>query len=205
MTVRDDVLADLDPVPYSQARKLVQDGDLLLCSAHDPMSMTIRWATHSPWSHIAIAYRIDALDRVMVLEAVTRVGVRTVPLSTFISRTSSGIHPYPGRIVLARHRAFLTDDPAAVKTMFDFAFDRLGASFAVIEMLKIALRVSLGRFDLKLPRSVEPRNEYICSEYVARCFGKIGLKIPWDGLGFIGPADFAADPAVKAVAQIQTC
>ncbi len=55
-----------------------------------------------------------------------------------------------------------------------------------------------------MPRFLGARDEYICSEYVAKCFAKAGLKIPWDGLGFVAPGDFALAPDVSAVAQIKT-
>jgi hypothetical protein len=32
----------------------------------------------------------------------------------------------------------------------------------------------------------------------------VGIEIPWDGLGFIAPADFARDPKTRAIAQIKT-
>jgi hypothetical protein len=55
-----------------------------------------------------------------------------------------------------------------------------------------------------MPGRLSPDDEFICSEYVARCYERIGLPVPWDGLGFIAPADFARDPALAPVAQIQT-
>jgi hypothetical protein len=204
MTIPDDVLAKLKPRPYADVRRLVRNGDLLLCSANDPFSRLIRWSSASPWSHVAIAYRIRSLNRVMVLESVQQLGVRTVPLSTFISKTSTGTHPYPGRILLARHAGIADLSAERTRRLFASAFDRLGDRFAGGEILKIALRIVLGRLDVRLPRSLGPRDEYICSEYVAKCFESAGLKIPWDGLGFVAPADFAADPEVKAVAQIRT-
>ena len=204
MTIKDDILHTLKPIPYGRIRGRVRDGDLLLCSAVDPLSRTIRWATKSPWSHIAIAYRLAALDRVMVLEAVERIGVRTVPLSTFISRTSEGKHPYPGDIVLARHAGVAGRTAAQTNAMFKFAFDRLGDKFAAWEFLKILARIVAGRLDMKMPDSLGPRNEYICSEYVARCFDEMQVPIPWDGLGFIAPGDFAAAPEVKALARFKT-
>jgi hypothetical protein len=204
MTIEDDILSKLKPRPYAQVRRLVQDGDLLLCSANDPFSKAIRWSQKSPWSHIAIAYRIESLDRVMVLESVQRLGVRTVPLSSFISRTSTGQHPYPGRIVLARHADVAGLSAARAGKLYDCAFGRLGDRFAFAEVLKIALRIALGRLDVRLPPSLGPRDEYICSEYVAKCFEAAGVKIPWDGLGFVGPADFAQAPEVSAIAQVRT-
>ncbi len=204
MTIEDDVLTKMKARPYAGVRRLVRDGDLLLCSAHDPFSKVIRWATRSPWSHIAIAYRIESLNRVMVLESVEKLGVRTVPLSTFIAKTSDGTHPYPGSILLARHAGIGALGEARAHKMYDFAFSRLGDRFAPGEIVKIATRIVMGRFERHMPKHLGPKNEYICSEYVARCFAAAGVKIPWDGLGFVAPADFARDPEVKAIAQIST-
>ena len=204
MAIADNVLTEMKPVPYAKARALVQNGDLLLCSATDPFSRLIRWSTRTPWSHIAIAYRIESLDRVMVFEAVEKIGVRTVPLSTFISKTSGGVSPYPGQILLARDQRFEDLDDKKKQAMYGFAFGCLGDRFAAGEILKIALRLVFGRTHRKMPRFLGPRNEFICSEYVARCYAKAGLKIPWDGLGFVAPGDFAHAPDVNAVAQIKT-
>ena len=204
MAIADNVLSELKPQPYAKVRALVQNGDLLLCSATDPMSKLIRWSTKTPWSHIAIAYRIPGLDRVMVLESVEKLGVRTVPLSRFISCTSGGIHPYPGQILLARDQRIEGLDKKKSKAMYDFAFAALGDRFAAGEILRIALRLMLGRLARKMPKFLGPRNEYICSEYVAAGFAKAGLKIPWDGLGFVAPGDFALAPDIEAIAQVKT-
>jgi hypothetical protein len=55
-----------------------------------------------------------------------------------------------------------------------------------------------------MPKFMGPKNEFICSEYVARCFERVEIKIPWDGLGFIAPADFANDPKIKAIGRFRT-
>ena len=204
MAIADNVLTELKPVAYAKARAMVQNGDLLLCSATDPFSRLIRWSTKTPWSHIAVAYRIESLDRVMVFEAVEKIGVRTVPLSTFISKTSDGTTPYPGQILLARDQRFEGVDGKKKRAMYDFAFQRLGDRFAPGEIAKIAVRMILGRMAREMPRMLGAKNEFICSEYVARCYAKAGLKIPWDGLGFIAPGDFALAPDVQAIAQIKT-
>jgi hypothetical protein len=205
MSIPDDVLESLTPQPYARARRCVRDGDLLLCSADDRPSRLIRWATRSRWSHIAIAFRIEEIDRVIVLESVEKYGVRAVPLSSFISRTSSGTTPYPGRILLARHDGLTTGRATdSLRSLAGFAFDRLGDRFAKAEVFKIFLRILLGRFDVRLPNSLGPDDEFICSEYVARCYAAMGVEIRWDGLGFIAPGDFALDPALRPVAQIQT-
>ena len=132
-------------------------------------------------------------------------GVRVVPLSTFVSRTSEGAHPYPGKILLARHRGMAAKSRRQpMKKMAKFAFDRLGDRYSIRDMVKIAVRIALSRFHRRLPHSLGAKNEFICSEYVARCFKEIGLEAPWDGLGVIAPSNFADDPRVDAVAQIKT-
>lgn len=61
-------------------------------------------ATRSDWSNIGFILRLDAIDRVMVFESVERLGVRTVPLSKYLSDYDNEGNPYPGGFVLARHR-----------------------------------------------------------------------------------------------------
>ncbi len=205
MPIPEDILQTAEPQPYAKIRELVRDGDILLCSANDSFSNIIRWATRSQWSHVAIAFRIESIDRVMVLEAVEKLGVRTVPLSDFISRTSSGVTPYPGRILLTRHAAFTGGAAGGrMRRMAAFAFDRLGDRFAHGEVMKIVLRILFGRADMRMPRILGPTDEFICSEYVARCLAQAGVETPWDGLGFIAPSDIAADPRLSPVAQIDT-
>ena len=205
MTIQDSILSELPPQPYAMIRDQIRDGDMLLCSANDLGSRLIRWATRSQWSHCAIAFRIREIDRVMVLECVQRMGVRAVPMSDFIARTSSGVRPYPGRIVLARHQDFQAgSDQAGMAKMVTFAFTRLGAKFSKWETVKIGLRIALGRLNATMPALIVADDEYICSEYVAKCYESVGLPIAWNGNGFITPADIADDPHVNAVAQIQT-
>jgi hypothetical protein len=205
MTIKNSALLDLAPTPYPQVRDFVREGDLLLCSATDRFSRVIRWATRSPWSHVAIAFPLREIGRVMVLECVENLGVRAVPLSQFISRTSSGVAPYPGKILLARHCGLAARrNPHPMKAMAQFAFGRLGARFSRMEIAKIILRILAGRLGRRLPPVLEADDEFICSEYVARCYGEVGIRFAWDGLGFIAPADIARDPEVEPVAVIDT-
>jgi len=203
MSIADDVLETLKPQPYADVRKLVQDGDIFLCQGHDPFSRLIQWSTKSAWSHIAIAFRIESLDRVIVIESVEKIGVRCIGLSEFCSRDSSGASPYPGKIVLARHPAFKA--MTKVKPMAKFAFDHLGCRFAAGEIAKIGFRIAEAKFrgeHHKMPKILIPEDEFICSEFVAAAFQAAKVKIPWDGLGFIAPADFADDPKIEAIAQV---
>ncbi len=205
MPIPEDVLETFKPTEYAKVREMVQDGDILLCSGKDPFSKLIRWATKSPWSHVALAFRLPHIDRVIVVECVDKLGVRTVPLSSFIAESSSGRKPYPGKILLARHKALGRGvSQARLKKIYQFALDRSGAPFNNAEVLKIATRVALGRFNRHMPKSLGPEDEYICSEYVARCLKQIDIEVPWDKKGFIAPADFALDPALNPIAQLKT-
>jgi hypothetical protein len=208
VTIPDDVLTRLPALPLSQVEHRVRDGDILLCSANDLGSRLISWSTRSQWSHVALAYRWPSLGRIMAFECVHTIGVRAVALSQFVTRTSSGVTPYPGKILLARHEDFAarkrTGKVDAMRRLGDFAVDRFGDPFASGEILKIAARIVLARAGIHTPSQLAPRDEFICSEYVARCLEKVGIDIPWEGAGFIAPADFARDPKMHAVARIQT-
>ena len=208
MAIEDDVLTRLKPEPLDAIKGRIRDGDILLCSGNDAFSKLIGWSTKSPWTHIALAYRWPALGRIMVFESVQKIGVRTVPLATFISQSSTGQKPYPGKIILARHDDYGGDSgkygPAAMKRLADFAVDRFGDPFAAGEIVKIGLRIIAGKLEREMPKALIPRDELICSEYVAKCFEAVGIKVPWDGLGFIAPSDFANDPKTRAIAQFRT-
>jgi hypothetical protein len=203
MSIPEDVLQTLKPQRYAAVRKLVKDGDLFLCQGRDPFSKMIQWSTKSPWSHIAIAFRVESLNRVIVIESVEKIGVRAVTLSQFCSQDSEGTSPYPGKIVLARHSAF--DAASKVKSMANFAFDHLGCRFAAGEIAKIGFRIAEAKFmgeHHKMPKMLIPDDEFICSEFVAAAFKAAKVTIPWDGLGFIAPADFANAPMIQALAQV---
>lgn len=205
MAIPDDVLQTFPPRPYEEVRKLVRDGDIVLCQGRDPFSKLIRWSTESPWSHIAIAFRIDSLDRVVVIEAVEKIGVRCVELSEFVSRDSNGTSPYPGKILLTRHEDISGDveDPS-LRAMAKFAFDHLGCRFAPVEIAKIGMRIAEARLfgAHHTPKMLIPDDEFICSEFVAKAFEQAKIKVPWDGLGFIAPSDFANDPKIRPLAQV---
>lgn len=204
MTIPPDALETFAPRPYQEVRDLVRDGDIFLCQGHDPFSRLIQWSTGSPWSHIAVAFRIDSLERVIVIESVQEIGVRAVALSEFCSRDSTGKSPYPGRILLARHDDLDDGESKRVLGMARFAFDHLGNRFAPNEITKIGMRIFAARLmgARHTPRMLIPRDEFICSEFVAKAFDAAKMKIPWDGLGFIAPCDFADDPGLKPIAQV---
>jgi hypothetical protein len=115
------------------------------------------------------------------------------------------VSPYPGKILLARHDALATHGASpALQAIGRFVFDELGSRFAPGEIAKIALRIAAGRLlgSRRTPAMLLPNDEFICSEFVAKAYEEAGLPIPWDGLGFIAPSDFAKDPRLSPIAQI---
>jgi hypothetical protein len=202
MPIPDDVLQTLPERAPEAIEAEIRNGDLLLCSGEQAFSKLIRWATKSPWSHIAMAMRLDEIGRVMVLESVEKIGVRVTPFQTFLFG-DDGRRPYPGKIVLARHAKISAATPEAIRKIARFAVDQLGDPFDPAEVMRIAMRIALGSFNRKMPEAMKARGEYICSEYVAKCFEQIDVRAPWDGRGFIAPCDFAADPDVSAIAQVR--
>lgn len=141
----------------------------------------------------------------MVLQSLTSAGSCTVALSAIVNGTGPNQKPYNGKLLIARHADFAQlANATTLRTMSEFAVDRFGAPYSVAEIFKIIIRIALGKFNIRLPPLLQPDDEYICSEYAAACYQRIGITIPWDGLGFIAPSDFAADAKVTAVGVVQT-
>jgi hypothetical protein len=91
---------------YDELREQVQDGNLLLCSGSATFSKLIQMATRSIWSDVGLVMRLQAIDPVLVLESVESMGVRAVPLSSYV-RDYSGLETgYPVRFLIARHPFF---------------------------------------------------------------------------------------------------
>ena len=204
MSVPASALTELPEHDYETIRKLVRTGDLALCSGEAPFSRLIQWATDSSWSHIAMIVRLEDLDRVMVVEAVAKIGVRIVPLSRFLSGGDAAARtPFHGKVIIARHDDFAARAAGAgLRKLDTFAFDRLGSPFSTVEIAKIGFRIFLGAFGVRVPPMASPNHEYFCSEYLAECLKRIDIHIPWDGRGFIAPDDFASDPKVRPVARV---
>ncbi len=178
----------------------------MLCSGSGWFSKMIQKGTKSVWSHVGFVMRLDNIDRVMVLESVEPLGVRTVPLSKYLDDYDNKNNPYPGGFVIARHDDFhskATD--AKLKKFGQFAVDLFGYPYDKDEIAKIATRISASYlpFSAKEKRELKPDREYICSEYAWECYKSIGIKIAHDKRGFIAPADFAKSKEIKLQAVLK--
>lgn len=191
---------------YTEIRSQLKNGDVLLCSGSGIFSAMIQQATGSIWSHVGFILRLDSVDRIMLLESVEPIGVRTVRLSKYLENYSNKGKPYPGGMTIIRHKKFGTNvkKPGLTK-LTQYAVDYFGYPYDSDEIAKIAARILASKvpFTKKQMKKIEPDYEFICSEYVARCYEEAGLEVEWNKLGFISPADFAADNNFELVAVLK--
>jgi len=188
----------------------IQTGDLLLCSGSGWFSKMIQAATGSPWSHVALVLRLDAFDRIMLLESVEPIGVRTVPLNQYLSNYDQLGHPYPGTMQIMRHRDFASQvQTERLAELGSFAVDRFGYPYDSQQIAEIAARITLNRMapemldSFPMPPQTNPAQAYICSDYVAACYAQIGIEIEARTFGFTTPADFAENEALSFVETLQ--
>ena len=201
-----------DRTPYEERRPQIRPGDLLLCSGTSAFSRLIQGATNSQWSHVGFLMPIPSIGRVMVLESLESVGVRTVPLSRYLTNYSNTGKAYDGGIVIARHNAFPTDNPVPTNftrravDLFGYPYDndaiaRIAARIAASSIANSLARVFGGQA-ARLTEMVRD-DEYICSEYVQECYRSVNIHIPTNRAGFVSPADIAELPEVTAIAVLQ--
>lgn len=193
-------------LPYDTAlRARLQTGDLLLCSGRGVFSELIQHVTDSPWSHVGLIVRLDALDRILLLESVETFGVRAVPLSRYLTDYEQG-QPYPGGLVVVRHRTLAHDKSANdIQRMLQFAVDHFGNAYNRQDIVRIAARI-VGN---ALPSSTSHAKQataqaFICSEYVAACLAQAGVVLAGGERGYVTPADFADPQLVELIGVLQT-
>jgi hypothetical protein len=182
----------LPVTPYPDIRTKLKSGDLLFTSGNYLVSKAIQKVTDSPWSHVGIVFRLDSIDRLLLLESVEDMGVRFAPLSKYILDYEHG-KPYKGRAVLARCQA---TNASIVPEIAKFGIDELTRPYDRDEIGKILARVILGK------GKIERDREYICSELVYECFLKAGIEFKYDKKGFISPENVWRDDKVSLVGRI---
>lgn len=194
------------PLPYDlRLHARLQTGDLLLCSGRGVFSELIQQATDSPWSHVGLIVRLDALDRILLFESVESVGVRAVPLSRYLTDYEQG-RPYPGGMVVVRHRTFAQQSSAqGIQRMLQFAVDHFGSAYNRQEIIRIAARILGNALHDSAPQRKEvPMKAFICSEYVAACYAQTGVVIDAGDRGYVTPSDFADPQRVELIGVLQS-
>lgn len=186
----------INKLSYEQARREIQQGDILFCSGRYLVSELIKNTSDSIFSHVGLLCYWN--DRLVVLESVEDDGVRAVPLSHYLFNYENSKKKYNGELYIARHLSI--NDPdfenKKMKKMLGKAVDLLNHNYDKDEIAKIFARISLG-----IGRHSDDQ-EYICSEFVEECFKQLEIELLHDSKGFIYPEHIAADPNVKPLFEI---
>ena len=182
----------LSITPYQELRTKLKSGDLLFASGDYLVSKAIQKMTDSPWSHVGIVFKLDSIDRMLLLESVEDMGVRFAPLSKYLNDYESR-KPYKGRVVIGRCSDV---DQGIVTGLAKFGIDELTRPYDKDEIAKILARITLGIGKKERDR------EYICSELVYECFYSAGREFVYDTRGFISPENIWVDKKVSLVGRI---
>ena len=173
---------------YNDLRHEIRSGDILLCSGNSAFSTLIQKATGSIWSHVGFVLRVDAIERIMVLESVESIGVRTVPLSNYVRDYNASGKGYDGRVMLARHEDVREKN---IVKLSRSAVDLLGYPYRTEEIIHIAARLGMHTLGFLTGSRFRKQRAFICSEYAYTCLKSIGVTIEYNTAGFIAPGDFA--------------
>jgi hypothetical protein len=203
MAVSKDEFEKMPVVPYNQARARpdgLRTGDVLLFHSTDLASDMTEIFTNSLWCHAAFIWNIAEADRVLVLESVEKIGVRAMPMSAKINGSAASPKPFGGGLLVARHEDMaLKPDPQKIHSMTEYALDRIGYPYSQKELAEIMIRIALAKLGDIVQGRLDPKNQFICSEYVASCYHAMGIELAPEKLGFIAPGDIANDPKIHAV------
>jgi hypothetical protein len=184
----------LDLTTYEKYRPKLESGDLFFCSGNYLMSKAIRKFSKSPWSHVGLIFRIEEIDRVLLLESVEDFGVRLAPLSKYLDDYEKG-RPYDGLLVFARMTKVTQ---TWVTKMASFGCDELTRPYDEAEIAQIAARIALG-----IGRRKNDKRAYICSELVNECFKAAGYNKFETLDGFISPEAIWVDQNVDFLARVK--
>ena len=182
----------LPVLAYPDVRAQLKSGDMLFTSGDYLISKAIQKMTGSPWSHVGIVFRLDSIDRILLLESVEDMGVRFAPLSKYLDNYEDN-KPYKGRAVLARCKDVTPKNIASLST---FGIDELTQPYDKDEIAKIMARITLGIGKKERDR------EYICSELVYECFARAGKEFAFNPKGFISPEDIWTDAKLSLVGRV---
>lgn len=177
----------LKRVPYASIRDKLRSGQLLFTSGDYMVSRLIQAATDSPWSHVGILFRVEAIDRVLLLESVEDVGVRLAPLSKYLTDYEDG-KPYQGQVVIADVDGLA---PEKLPDAARFGCDMLCRPYDSSEIGRIVARIGLG-----IGRKQVRDDSYICSELVYECLKRARVTIRYNKKGFVSPEDVWRDTRV---------
>lgn len=158
---------------YDELRPRLGTGDLVLFSGKGGLSAGIKWATGSPWSHIAMVYSISEHDMVLLWEATTptnvadvntgepRDGVQMVPLSDRLRK-------YNGDFAFRLLDLDVTGEMLTALQRFRSEVKARPYEKDKIELVKAA-------YDGPFGKNQEDLSSLFCSELIAEAYQRMGL------------------------------
>ena len=173
-------LSEVSVMDYKHIRSFLKTGDIIFCSGDYFFSKIIQSLTKSTWSHCGIIYKDHDLDRVLILESETMVGVRLIPVSKYLEDYKETHRSYKGKIIVAT-----LENPATapdLKKGISFGLDQLAQPYDNWEIFRILLRILF-----KKGKRERNRN-FICSELVRDIYTRSGVKIQLHD-SYISPDD----------------
>jgi len=167
---------------YSNVRKTIASGDVLLYEGETFYSWIIKKVTRSRFSHAGITVWWN--ERLMVMEAVSR-GVIVTPLSVSVGQYKGHVHWYSSKRLLSEEDR---------ERMIIFAQEELGKAYALWKAVWVGIQLV---FNWKPEERDELKREQklFCSAYVAQIYNSIGVDLV-PGLSDISvvPEDIALSP-----------
>ena len=200
--ITDKCFENFAPLAFPEAKELVQNGDLILCSGDGLVSGLIKDATKSCFSHVGMILCMPVTGQWLVVESVESIGVRCVTLlDGYVNNYQDTQKGYPGKVLIARHSE-MASNFKYIESLYARAFQLMGDKYSREDIFKIASRITLNKIGIHKSGDIADNNRYICSEYVYACFKAVKIDMPFDSRGFIAPSDIARLPEVKPVCQL---
>ncbi|MDH5679729.1 MAG: YiiX/YebB-like N1pC/P60 family cysteine hydrolase [Nitrospinota bacterium] len=172
-------------VPYSKARRLIQDGDLIFFRGSGLVSSAIMNVTSCPFSHVEIAQW--NLGLLMVMGATSR--------GTVYRRLSSLAPEYSLMAVGRVAQTGVVGDSTATKAV-GTALNHLGKPYDFIRLGEIWLMEKMEVDGIK--DTAGEKDSFICSEFVALAYRAAGLDLVPDKPDHLTtPADILGSALVE--------
>ncbi|MEI9945502.1 MAG: YiiX/YebB-like N1pC/P60 family cysteine hydrolase [Chitinophagaceae bacterium] len=178
---------------YDDIRGQLTTGHIFFSSGSYAFSGIIQRLTKSVWSHVAIIYRDAELQRVMVLEAEPKIGIRLIPLSKYLKDYKGTRRPYKGQVVIAKLNFDLEQE--RLNKAISFGLDELTRPYDNWEILRIMTRILF-----KIGKRERNKN-YICSELVRDAFSKAGVIFRRNDT-YISPQEIWKDSKIEFQCRI---
>jgi hypothetical protein len=177
-------IKDLPRIPYEKIRDSLQTGDIVFCSGSYVFSGFIQRLTKSVWSHVAVIYKDEELERILILEAEPYAGIRLIPLSNYLKDYKGKRRSYKGQMVIAKLKDPIED--GRLNRGISFGLDALTKPYDNYEIFRIMIRI-LFRISKR-----ERNRSYICSELVRDIYAKAGVIIQYNDT-YISPDNIWED------------